>query len=216
MLTLPERRFRGRRGSVPFNANDLFHKENSMQTRCWRLTGILTLLWMLTLAGPPAHAARLQSGIHGMAWGDHASDYPHLEKIREQGGASYYINRQMAYRTAGQAVTGVVYGFYRDRLFAAYIKLNTPNQAFYLEKHFSGEYGPAKVKAAGAETVYRWAHGDLKIKLKVNDASEDIKLGIYYQPLSSKLNQTLAEEGPSDAFTDPSSGDNPPQSAPLF
>ena len=187
-----------------------------MQTRCWRLTGILTLLWMLTLAGPPAHAARLQSGIHGMAWGGHASDYPHLEKIREEGGASYYINRQMVYHADDQPVTGVVYGFYRDQLFAAYIKMSTPNQAYYLEKHFSGAYGPAKVKASGAETVYRWGHGDLKIKLKVNDARDDIKLGIYYQPLSNKLNQQLAEEGPSDIPAPVPSKDQTINSAPLF
>jgi len=187
-----------------------------MQMRCWRLTGLWIVLWLLMVSGPPAHASRLQSGIHGMAWGGQVSDYPHLEKIREQDGATYYVNRQMAYRAAGQAVIGVVYGFYHDRLFAAYIKLDTPNQAYYLEKHFSGEYGPAKVKAAGHETIYRWAHGDLKIKLKVNDASEDIKLGIYYQPLAGKLNQKLAEEGPTNTFTRPPSENNPAQSAPLF
>ena len=187
-----------------------------MQTRCWRLTGLLLLVWLFTLSGTPTQAANLQSGIHGMAWGGHAADYPHLEKIREQGGATYYINRQMAYRAADKPVTGVVYGFYRDRLFAAYIKMSTPNQAYYLEKHFSGEYGPAKVKAAGAETVYRWKHGDLKIKLKVNDAREDIKLGIYYQPLAKELNQTLVEEGPADISTPTPSKDKTIKSAPLF
>jgi len=187
-----------------------------MQTICWRLTWLLALVWLVSLSGSPAHAATLQSGIHGMVWGGHAADYLRLEKIREIGDASYYVNRQMVYHTAGEPVTGVVYGFYRDRLFAVYIKMRTPNQLYYLEKHFSGEYGPAKVKAAGPETVYRWAQGDLKIKLKVNDASEGIKLCIYYQPLSKELNQTLVEEGPSDAFTPPSSGDKAPESAPLL
>ena len=187
-----------------------------MQTSCWRRTGLLTLFWLLTLSGPPAHAASLQSGIHGMVWGGLAADYPQLEKIREEGGASYYVNRQMVYRTGGDPVTGVVYGFYHDRLFAAYIKMSTPNQAYYLEKHFSGEYGPAKVKPAGAETIYRWEHGDLKIKLKVNDTREDIKLGIYFQPLAKELNQTLVEEGPADISSPTPSKDKTVKSAPLF
>ena len=99
-----------------------------MQTTCRRLTGLLALIWFFTLTGPPAYAATLQSGIHGMVWGGRAGDYPRLEKIREEGDASYYVDRQMAYRTAGQPVSGLIYGFYRDRLFAAYIKLRSPNQ----------------------------------------------------------------------------------------
>ena len=187
-----------------------------MQTSCWRRTGLLTLFWLLTLSGPPAHAASLQSGIHGMAWGGHAADYAQLEKIREEGGASYYVNRQMVYRTGGDPVTGVVYGFYHDRLFAAYIKMRTANQAYYLERHFRDVYGPAKVKVSGRETIYRWEHGDLRIKLKDNNANEEIKLGIYYQPLAKELNQTLVEEGPSDVFGPASAGDKGVPSAPLF
>jgi hypothetical protein len=194
------------------------NEEKPMQTTCRRLTGLLALIWFITLTGPPAHAAALQSGIHGMAWGSRAGDYPRLEKIREEGDASYYVDRQMAYRTAGQPVSGLIYGFYRDRLFAAYIKLRSPNQAYYLEKHFSADYGPAKVTAAGsgAQTVYRWENGDLKIKLKVNEPSEEIKLGIYYQPLARELNQTLAEEGPTNAFPPAPSEDKGAQAAPLF
>lgn len=187
-----------------------------MHKRCWRMTGLLLWVGLFTLTVTPTHAANLQSGIHGMVWGGFAADYPHLVKVREEGGASYYVNRQMVYHTADQPVTGVVYGFYRDRLFAAYIKMSTPNQAYYLEKHFSGEYGPAKVKPAGAETIYRWEHGDLKIKLKVNDTREDIKLGIYFQPLAKELNQTLVEEGPADISSPTPSKDKTVKSAPLF
>jgi hypothetical protein len=189
-----------------------------MQTTCWRLTRLLTLLWLFTLSGPPAHASALQSGIHGMAWGGHVTNYPQLVKVREEGAASYYVNRNIVYQAADQPVSGVVYGFYRDRLFAAYIKLNSANQAYYLEKHFSRDYGPAKVKTdgSGSQTTYRWENGDLRIKLKVDEPSNEIKLGIYYAPLSTELNQTQAEEGPSDGFGPPSSSDKAVKSAPLL
>jgi len=117
-----------------------------MQTSCWRLTGLVALLWVLMLSGPPAQGAVLQSGIHGMAWGEHAITYPRLEKVREAGDVSYYVDRKMAYHVVGQPLSPVVYGFYRDQLFAAYIKLSSPNQAYYLEKHFSTEYGPSPPK----------------------------------------------------------------------
>ena len=69
---------------------------------------------------------------------------------------------------------------------------------------------------SGRETIYRWEHGDLKIKLKDNNANEEIKLGIYYQPLVKALDRTLVEEGPSDVFGPSSAGDKGAPSAPLF
>lgn len=187
-----------------------------MQTTCWRLTGFLALLWMVALFSAPVHAAGLQDGIHGMVWGGQAGDYPRLEKAREAGGASYYVDRQMRYHAVGQPVSAVIYGFFRDQLFAAYIKLSSPNQAYYLQKHFDTDYGPAKVTTAGDQTVYRWEDQDLKIKLKVNDASDAIKLGIYFEPLSTELNRALVEDGPTDVEAPAPSKDKPAESAPLL
>jgi hypothetical protein len=182
------------------------------------MTGIPVLLWMLTFFLPPANAAVLSSGIHGMTWGAHAGSYPRLEKVREAGDVSYYADREMAYHAVGQPVSAVIYGFFRDQLFAAYIKMSYPNQAYYLEKHFSTEYGPAKVTVvdSSAQTIYRWGDEKVKIKLKVNEAGEDIKLGIYYQPLSTELNQVQAEDGPSDEIGPSLSNDKTDKSIPLF
>lgn len=189
-----------------------------MLTICRRTTGTLALIWILTFSLHSANAAVLQSGIHGMTWGGHAGSYPHLEKVREAGDVSYYADREMVYHAVGQPVSAVIYGFYRDQLFAAYIKLSSPNQAYYLEKHFSTEYGPAKVTAvdSSTQTIYRWEDEKVKIKLKINDTGEEIKLGIYYQPLSTELNQTQAEDGPSDEIAPSSSKDKTTKSAPLF
>jgi hypothetical protein len=173
---------------------------------------------MVTFSLPPANAAVLQSGIHGMTWGGPAGSYPRLEKVRQAGDVSYYADRKMGYHAVGQPVSAVIYGFYRNQLFAAYIKLSSPNQAYYLERHFSTEYGPAKVTTAdsSAQTIYRWEDEKVKIKLKVDEAGEEIKLGIYYQPLSTELNQTQAEDGPGDEMDPSPSKDKPAQSAPLF
>lgn len=189
-----------------------------MQMSCRRTMALLAFFWMLTFPIPPAHAAVLQSGIHGMAWGGHPGSYPRLEKVREAGDVSYYIDRKMVYHAVSQPVSAVIYGFYRDQLFAAYIKLSSSSQVYYLEKHFSAEYGPAKVTTvdSSAQTTYRWEDEKVKIKLKVNDAGEKIKLGIYYKPLSNELNQTQAEDGPSDEISPSPSNDKSAESAPLF
>jgi len=189
-----------------------------MQTIFRRPNGLLVLFGTLILFGPSIHAAGLQSGIHGMAWGDPADDYPHLQKIRQKGPTAYHVNRNTVYHAVGQPVSAVIYGFYRDQLFAAYIKLGSPNQAYYLEKHFNTDYGPAKVTTvgSGAQTIYRWEDGDLKIKLKNNEASGEIKLGIYYQPLSTELNRALVEDGPTDVEAPAPSGDQAPEAAPLL
>jgi hypothetical protein len=170
----------------------------------------------LIITSAPADV--LQSGIHGMTWGDNAGSYPRLEKVREAGDVSYYVDREMVYHAVGQPVSTVIYGFFRNQLFAAYIKLNYQNQAYYLKEHFSVEYGPAKVTTAdsGAETIYRWEDEKVKIKLKVNEAVEEIKLGLYYQPLSAELNQKQAEDGPSDDFAPTLPNEKTTKSAPLF
>jgi len=189
-----------------------------MQTIFRRTTGLIVFLWMVTVSLSTAHAAVLQSGIHGMTWGGHADSYPRLEKVREAGDVSYYADRKMGYHAVGQPVSAVIYGFYRDQLFAAYIKLSSPNQAYYLKKHFSTEYGSAKVTAvdSSAQTIYRWGDEKVKIKLKVNEAGDEIKLGIYYQPLSTELNQAQAEDGPSDEIGPSLSNDKTDKSIPLF
>lgn len=189
-----------------------------MPPTCRRLSLLPMLLCLVLLSVSTVSAFSLESGIHGMTWGGRADDYPRLQKVREDGHASYYVDRQMTYRAGGRPVAGVVYGFYRDRFFAAYIKLRSPNQSYYLEKHFRGEYGPAKVTTAGSgdRTIYRWQDGDLKIKLKVYEADEDLKLGIYYAPLATELNRAVAEDGPGDVFGPEPSGDQGVESAPLF
>lgn len=189
-----------------------------MQTNRWLPFGLLTLLWLLFVAGPCARASDLKAGVHGMAWASLAADHDQLTKVRTAGPVSYYVNRNMIYRAADQSVPGVVYGFYQDRLFAVYIRLRSPNQAYYTDKHFTTAYGPAKVSTNGDgdQTIYRWQADDLKIKLKIDDAGGESKLGIYYKPLATQLNQTQAEEVPPGTFHTAPSDDESAGTAPLL
>jgi hypothetical protein len=189
-----------------------------MPTNRWLPFGLLSLLWLFLVASPCVRAAELTAGVHGMAWGSHAADHAQLTRIRTTGAVSYYVNRDMIYRAADQTVPGVVYGFYQDRFFAVYIRLRSPNQAYYTDKHFTAVYGPAKVSTngAGRQTIYRWQDDDLKIKLKIDDAGGASKLGIYYKPLATQLNQAQVEDVPPGTFPTAPSDDPSAKSAPLL
>ncbi len=181
-----------------------------MQTTCWQTLRPLMIIGLLIGLTNAVQASDLKVGVHGMAWASHVRDHGHLIRLRAAGPVSYYVNRNMAYQAANQPVPGVVYGFFQDHFFAVYIKLRSPNQAYYLEKHFRTAYGPARVTGgrSGEQTVYRWKEEDVKVKLKINESNREIKLGIYYQPLSSQLNRMRAEEVPSGTFRmAPSDGD---------
>lgn len=189
-----------------------------MQTTRGQIGRLVIAAGLLTLLATTGQAADLKSGVHGMAWASDIAQHPHLSLVRTAGPVSYYINRNMAYQAASQPVPGVIYGFYQDRLFAVYIKLRSPDQAYYLEKRFRAQYGPARVTTtvAGDETVYRWKDQDLKIKLKIRESDRDIKLGIYYRPLSNALNQAQAEELPPDTFRPEPPGAKPDGLPPLL
>ncbi len=189
-----------------------------MQTTRWRSTWPSTILGFIIFLATAVQASDLKVGVHGMAWASHVEAHEHLTRVRTAGPASYYVNRNMAYQTANQPVPGVVYGFFQDRFFAVYIKLRSPDQAYYLEKHFRNAYGPAKVTSgrAGEQTIYRWQNDALKIKLKVDETTSEIKLGIYYRPLSSQLNQMRVEEVPPDTFRTTPSDDADTERMPLL
>jgi hypothetical protein len=141
-------------------------------------------------------------GMHGMRWGAAASTYGFLTKVRQEGPVTYYVNANSVYQSANQIVPGVVYGFYDERFFAVYIKLRTPDQFIQTRRHFSSRYGPPEVfrDAGGRQSVYRWKAADVKIKLKMDDATGDIKLAVYYAPLSSERNEKRLEAIPETDF----------------
>ena len=166
-----------------------------------------------------AAAFDIQKGIHGMNWGGAISEYNQLTKVHEKGQAAFYVNSNMSYQTASQPIPAVFYGFYKNQLFAVFIKLRSPNQFSQLERQFSTKHGKPKTDyiAASRQTVYRWKDADVKIKLKMKESPAEFKLAIYYTPLAAKLNQEQLERIPDDALgSNSSKGDKSVKTAPLL
>lgn len=174
---------------------------------------------LLIMFCTPAAAFDIQKGIHGMNWGSSISEYKDLAKVHEAGQAAYFANLNMSYRTANQPIPGVLYGFYRDQLFAVFIKLRSPDQFSHLERQFSRKYGMPKIEnyATAGQKVYRWKDADVKIKLKLKESPGEYKMAIYYAPLAAKLNQENLEKVPEAALeSTPHKKDKAVKSAPLL
>ncbi len=176
-------------------------------------------LAMVVFGTATAWAGELSRGVHGMRWADHVAGFKNLEKVHAKGPAVYYTDKTVSYQVSGTQVAGVIYGFYQDRLFAAFIKLATPLQFSNLTRHFKTRHGDPKTvySTQNEQTTYRWRDGDITIKLKRRETDGDMKLAIYYTPLSAKLNREQAEQLPEKSFRFlPIDKNKRPEALPLF
>ena len=75
---------------------------------------------------------------------------------------------------------------------------------------------PKKIRArlATRPTVYLLCV--VKIKLKIRESGNEIKLGIYDKPLAAQLNQARREEAPSDLYQQAPAKGRSGKSAPLW
>jgi hypothetical protein len=182
----------------------------------YRMFGVLLLLLIFCT---PAAGYDLQQGVHGMKWGSFISQYDNLTKVHQVNQVTYYANSNMIYQTALQPVPAVFYGFYRDKFFAVFIKLSSPNQFVQLQRDFTKKHGKPRTTrdAAAGQTVYRWKQGDVKIKLKIKESSGDYKMAFYYVPLAAKLNIEQLESLPPGIYdNDPPQKDGSVKTAPLL
>jgi hypothetical protein len=180
---------------------------------------IFLSFWITLMFCTSAAALDFQQGIHGMKWGSPITEYGELAKVHETDYAAYYANPNMVYQSANQPVPGVFYGFHRDRFFAVFIKLRSPDQFSHLAQQFKIKHGRPKTtyNAATRQTVHRWIDKELKIKLKMREAVGEYKLAIYYSPLAVSINENQLESIPPQAYgRTPSNSANTGKPMPLL
>ena len=163
---------------------------------------ILITCCLLVFIGTIAAAYDIQQGIHKMNWGSYITKYDNLIQVNVSGHAAYYSNASMLYQVANQPIPGVFYGFYKDQFFSVFIKLRSALQFSQMQQRFTARYGQPKTtsNAEDEQKVYRWKDGDVKIKLKTRESTDEYKLAFYYSPLASKLNQEQLDRISSEAF----------------
>ena len=170
---------------------------------------ILFGVGLIVSIGLSADSLYIHQGIHGMKWGSLISDYDGLTKVHEKHQAAFYAKSNMLYHTANQQVSRVSYGFYRNQLYAAFIKLASADQFSHLAQKFTGVHGEPRVtyEDAGRQVIYRWRVQEVKIKLKMKESGKEYKLAFYYSPLADSLNQEQLEQIPAKAYGPPPAKD---------
>lgn len=136
------------------------------------------------------HAAELKESFLGVKWGTNISALPEFKKIAGKEDLAYYENPTKIYTVFEVENPSVIYGFYKDQFFATYIQVDTFTVFERVKEHISEKFGTPKtiLKMKARQTIYRWKHQGIKIKLKLFELEGKMKLAFYYTPLSNKLN----------------------------
>jgi hypothetical protein len=143
----------------------------------------------------PLQAADLKDEFMGTKWQTDLSLSENFLKIEEKDDLSYYVNPTVVHVIDDIKIPQVIYGAYKQKFFAVYIHIETSESFSELKRYITEKYGKSKmtIQINPDRTVYTWKHREVKIKLKQNDETGDMKLGFYYTPLSSKVNAVQAE-----------------------
>jgi hypothetical protein len=181
---------------------------------------LITLILTFTLLFPVfGRTESFEAGFGGIPWGESAEGLPGLQKVGAKEGVEYYANPGKQFTLDDVEIREVVYGFYEDRFFAAYLKIETLEVFQQLKQKIQSRYGAPLVRYAvdGQPAVYRWKEQDLKIKLKVDHAGRNMKLGLYYVPLTDKVNEQTQERFQEQRFRVlPIQPDRTPEMIPLL
>ena len=137
------------------------------------------------------HAAELNESFLGVKWGTNISELPKFKKISGKDDVAYYTNPAKVYTVFEVENPLVIYGFYKDQFFATYIQINSFSVFERVKDHISEKFGESKtkLKMKARQTIHKWKHQDIKIKLKLFELEGKMKLAFYYSPLSNKLNE---------------------------
>ena len=152
------------------------------------------------------HGADLQDSFLGINWGAQISELTGFSKVSQQGDVSYYGNPRKSYTVFGLDTANVIFGFYKDKFFAAYIGVDSIKTFSRAKDHLTQKFGsPVTIlKTQNQQTIYRWNHENIKIKLKLSEKEGKMKLAFYYGPLAAEVNESQREVFPlipADAFS---------------
>ena len=147
-------------------------------------------------------ASDLQEGIFGIKWGTNINDLDNFSKLWSSSNVDFFTKPHEIHTISDVSVPQVIYGFYTNRFFAVYIKIDTIEVFDDFRRYMKSKYGiPEQTKQLkGEQTIYRWKYKDTKIKLKLNSSENTMKLAFYYTPLSKKVNEAQQEKFQKESF----------------
>jgi hypothetical protein len=134
-------------------------------------------------------AQDVQTTFSGINWGAPVEEARGLTSARQSGDERYYTKADDFYSLGGVTCEKVIYGFYQDQFFAAFMQITSERDFKAVREHLTERYGDARSQMRMDRTIYIWDYLDVKIKLKHYEERPESKLAFYYKPLSSKVNE---------------------------
>ncbi len=144
------------------------------------------------------YGADLKDGFFDLAWKTNLSQIDGFRKISENVNVSYFVNPKRAYKIADIKIMDVVYGSFANQFFAVYINIHAIDVFAQFRRHINHKYGPPKIKTIkmgqpDQQKIYQWKYKKTKIKLKIYENRETMKLAFYYTPISAQVNKAQLE-----------------------
>ena len=159
---------------------------------------LIYLLAFIFICSSVSPAVDLQNGFLGIRWGTDIADRPDFVKVAEKHDVQYYGNPKKTYTLFNVDVPYVTYAFHSAKFYAAYVDVPSIDIFSKLKDHITRKYGSPRttLNFNEGQRIYNWKYQDTKIKLKLYQNEGKMKLGFYYQPLTTKVNKELREAYP--------------------
>jgi hypothetical protein len=150
------------------------------------------------------HGTELQEGFLGTKWGANISELTGFSKVSKKGDVSYYRNPQKSYTVFGVDTAHVIFGFFKDKFFAAYVAVESIEVFDRAKDRLTQQFGSPKtiLKTKNRQTIFSWKQADTRIKLKLNEKEGKMKLAFYYTPIAGTVNQVQRDMFPQIAVED--------------
>jgi hypothetical protein len=158
------------------------------------------------LGGSVLPAADFDKEFLNRPWGSPISEFPEFVHVGGSGKIGHYINPKQAYMVFGTQLTELVYGFYEEKFFAVYARLEAIDAYSSIKHQIQERLGLPKLsmETRGELSVYSWKTGDTRIKMKTYGDTGAMKLSFYYLPIArlanSEIQKEMDEEPPEPRF----------------
>lgn len=125
-----------------------------------------------------------------LPWGLSVEEFPGLAKYKSQGGIDYYrvYGEEQSPLFPGTPAD-VAVAFKEEKLCAYLVAINSLKDFDKSLRLMNETYGEPKKKIEGATMIYQWRSGNEKIKLKHNQKTGQMNLGIYYAPVARVIEE---------------------------
>jgi hypothetical protein len=196
---------------IPTGTGKTVSGETEMKKR------ILSFILLLLFPAFSLAASDLDQAFLDVDWGS-APVAGEMEKITSQASIAYYTAPGKVYKVGEHLVAGAVYAFYMDRLFAVHLKIDSLETFERVKAYMRDRYGFPKTTFTmnNEQTIYRWKHKRVKMKLKRYELADAMKLSFYFAPLAEQVNRELGPKAEPPVRFLPIERDKKPEALPLL